>query len=59
MYKIFQGSMDPSNTATYLTQQWTILNSAFENTESIQSLIVPHLILFITELTARKHKLVI
>ena len=51
--------MDPSNTATYLTQQWTILNSAFENTESIQSLIVPHLILFITELTARKHKLVI
>ena len=59
VYKICKGSIGPFKTTTALTQQWTILNNAAENTESIQSLTVTRLISFIKELNGRKHKVII
>lgn len=46
VYKVYNGPIDPTETLTATTQEWTILNNESENTESIPSLTVIHLIIF-------------
>ena len=50
--------IEPTKTNTALTQQWTILRDSLDK-ESIASLTITHLEIFISKLTKLNHQLII
>ena len=58
VYKVCSTTIDPTKTNTALTQQWTILHDKLEK-ESIKSLTITHLEIFITKLAKLNHEVII
>ena len=58
VYKVRSTIIDPTKTNTALTQQWTILYDKLDK-ESIASLTITHLALFITKRTKLNHEFII
>ena len=58
VYKVRSTIIDPTKTNTALTQQYTILYDKLDK-ESIASLIITHLALFITKRTKLNHEFII